>query len=239
MGGLVQVEIILYPGENKNQLEYFTSFFDTKDIRYEINHCYLGHKVIICISSDKLDIISSHICLFVLDFYLKEAVISKVYDEYPCFNTQEASHILATLSQKIVNTPLKSNILSILKNKNSFNPESYCLFNMKAIMLCIYALTDDVCRSFLFTKEKDKLISLVQFYSGLSFNKCQRADVEFANDNKCRVSFGENNVSLVSNDELLSFLTQYAPNNVNIKNAVLSPELADIVDQIFNLNKNK
>lgn len=235
----MQVEIILYPGDNKTQLDYFTSFFDTKDICYEINHCYFGYKILISISNDTLDAVSEHICRFVFDFYLKEAVISKVYDEYPCFNTQEASHILAKLYEKIVLTPLKNNILSVLTSKKSINPESYCLFNMKSLMLCIYALTDDICQTFFFSKEKEKLISLVQLYSGLSFNKCEIADVEFFNDNKCRVSFDKNNDSLVSNDELLPLLTQRAPYNVNIRNAEFSPELADIVDEIFNLHKNK
>ena len=113
----MQVGIILYPGNSKNHLDYFTFFLDANGIKYEINHCYLGHKLVI-LQNNKIDIVVSHICSFIFEFYLKEAVISKIYDEYPLFNTEDASFILADVSNKFLDTPIKDDIKLIIKNKD-------------------------------------------------------------------------------------------------------------------------
>ncbi len=227
------MEIALYPGELKSHLDYFTDFLDLQNTRYEISRCYFGYKINIFLENISPDFLASHACRFILDFYLKEAVISKIYDEYPDFNTDEAGVILSKLSQKISDTPIKNNICTILCNKKSFNPESYGAFNLKSIMLCVYALTDELCEDLIYSKEKERFVSMIKMFSALSFDKCQKADVEFSQDNRCIVSLDKSAPVSMKNDELLAFLAQKAPECVTMKNTCANPELAGIVSEIF------
>ena len=93
------MEVFLYVGDLDEHLNYFTDFLKINNCRYDIDKGYLGYKI--NMEMDKIDLLSEHICQFMLDFYLKDAVISKVYDEYPCFNTNDASKILTEISDKI------------------------------------------------------------------------------------------------------------------------------------------
>ena len=231
------MEVTLYPGESKSHLDYFTDFLDLQSTRYEISHCYFGHKIHVFLSDDDIDMLSSHICGFILDFYLKEAVLSKIYDEYPCFNTDDAGKILTKLSYKFSSTPIKDNITEILSEKMSLNPESYASFNLKPLMLCVYALTDEICEDMIYANEKQQFISMIRMFSKLSFDKCQSADVEFSADNRCIVTLDCASSVSIHDDELLSFLAQRAPDSVSLKNTLFNPELAQIVTEIFNSDK--
>ena len=233
------MEINLYPGNNKNHLNYYTDFLTLNNIRFKIIPSYFGNKIIAYISSDKLQNFSSHSCNFILDFYLKEAVISKIYDEYPLFNTNDASKILSKLSEKISQTPLTDHIHHLILQSRGFNPESYVLFNMKNIMLCVYALTDDICRHLIYNLEKQHFISVIKNFSKLSFSNCKNADVEFSSFDECLVSLDCGKQTAMASDELISYLVMSSPEKVCVKNAILSPELSDIVNQIFNSENNK
>lgn len=231
------MEITLYPGETKNHLDYFTDFFDLKCTRYEISQSYLGYRIIVILNDNEIDMISSHVCRFILDFYLKEAVLSKIYDEYACFNTDDAVIILTKISQKLSSTPIKDDISIVLSHKKALNPESYVAFNLKPIMLCIYALTDDICEEMIYKKEKQQLISMVRMFSKLSFDKCNKADIEFSEDNMCVVTLDNATSVSVHDDELLPFLAQRAPESILLKNTAFKPELAYIVTEIFDSDK--
>lgn len=231
------MEITLYPGESKSHLDYFTDFFDLQSIRYEISHCYFGHKIHVFPDDNDIDLLSSYICRFILDFYLKEAVLSKIYDEYPCFNTDDAGIILTKISQKLSATPIKDDVLLIISQSKALNPESYAAFNLKPLMLCIYAMTDEICEGMVYKKEKQELISMIRMFSKLSFDKCNAADVEFSADNRCMVTLDNGAPAFIHNDELLAFLAQRAPDRVLLKNTYFNPELANIVTEIFDLDK--
>lgn len=239
MGGTIWVEIILYPGRSVRLSEYFTGLFDSNGQQYKIETCYLGYKLTLSDCNISLDILADNICHFIFDNHLKEAVISKVYDEYPCFNTAEAVKILSEVSQEFLTTPIKDSIIIFLKEKQSFNIESYCIFNLKLIMLCVYAITDKICQNMIFIKEKEKFLSMIHMFSKLSFDKCNRADVEFSDDNKCSISFDKSSPLSIHNDELLPLLVHKSPNSVNIENSHIYPELSDIIAEIFNSEKNK
>lgn len=237
VGGLIWLEITLYPGKNKEQLDYCIFFLESSSIKYKADKCFLGNRVLI-FSSDKIvKALASHICDFIFEFYLKEAVISKIYDEYHMFNTDDAGHILSEVSKKITCTPIKDDVLYIIKNKCKFNVESYFLFNIKPIMRCVYALTDETGRELIFLREKEKFVSMIKTFSNLSFEKCNVADVEFSSEDKCMVSFDKSPYGDVLSGELLDVLAQKSPNNVNIKNGVLQPELTDIIECVFNSKK--
>ena len=139
------MEINLYPGECKNRLYYYTEFLNRKKIRFEITPSYFGNKIILNVNSNELYLLSSHSCRFVFDFYLKEFAAAKIYDEYPLIDAICAGEILANLSEIICSTNINNDIFYILKQKQSFYPSGYVLFNMKNIMKCIYNLTDDLC----------------------------------------------------------------------------------------------
>ena len=170
----------MYPGESKNRLDYYAEFFSLKKIRFEITPSYFGNAITINVNSDELYLVSSHSCRFIFDFYLKEFVASKIYDEYPILDAICAGEILAQLSEMISSTNINNNVFYILKQKQSFNPSSYVLFNMKSIMTCIYKLTDDLCHKYISDIEKKYLVSALK--SGIDFEENNNviADVEFS-----------------------------------------------------------
>lgn len=221
----------------RNYLDYYTEFLTQQNTRYEIIPHYDGIKILVTIPKEKLYIIAEHSCRFILDFYLKEAVISKIYDEYPIFNTQDAGNILYDLSLKISDTPIKNDILSILEASSLFKPESYVIFNLKQIMRCVYALTDNIADLLMLKKEENELILAIKAFSKLSFNPCKRADVEFSSCDECMVIIDNNAPVFMLNDELIAYLVASSPQNVVIKNQDLNPPLADIITQIFSQNK--
>ena len=106
-------------------------------------------------------------------------------------------------------------------------------------MFCVYAITDKICQDTIFNKEKERFISTIQMFSGLSFDKCNRVDVEFSDDNECNISFDMLPPLKVSNDELLALLVHKSPKSVNIENSHICPELSGIITKIFNSEKNK
>ena len=229
--------ITFYPGKSKDHLDYYTFFLDTNDIEYEISHCYFGYKLFIYSNDYSLETVSTGICSFIFEFYLKEAVISKIYDEYPLFNTDDACRILSEVSEKFAKTPVKDDIARTLRINSALNIESYFLFNMKSIMICVYALTDESGSELSLIRERERLVSMIKTFSGLSFETCHMADVEFSSDDKCIVEFDKQPFGEVSSGELLGILAQKAPENVKIKNACYFPELADIIERIFNLKE--
>ncbi len=229
------MEIILFVGKSKDHLNYYTDLFITNGIQYETGQGYLGYNI--KVNVENTGMLAECICRFILDFYLKEAVISKIYDEYPCFNTQSAGNILTEISKKIINTPIKTNIEDIINDKKAFNPESYSIFNLKTMMICVYGLTDHICNNMMYESEKNKLVSLIKVFSKLSFDKCESADVEFADDRTCIISIDKKDSVSLSDDELLPFLTEISPLKITIKNPLNNPELAGIVTEIFNFEK--
>lgn len=156
------MEINLYLGESKNRLDYYTEFFTLQKIRFEITPSYFGNEITINVNSDELCLVCAHSCRFIFDFYLKEFVASKIYDEYPLLDAICAGEILAQLSEMISSTGINNNVFFILKQKHSFNPSSYVLFNMKSIMTCIYKLTDELCYKYI-NEIKNNMFADVEF----------------------------------------------------------------------------
>lgn len=227
------MELTLYPGNSRNQLEFFTDYLTLQNKEFEISGSELGNVITVSTETLSHELLAIHSCRFILEFYLKEAVLSKIYDEYPFFNTDDASHILSELSDLVVSSPVKDGILKFLNDNKSFNPESYVIFNIKSIMLCIYALTDNIAHKLIYTREKERLISVVRMFSHLSFNTCMTADVEFSSDTDCTVSIDTQSPVELHSDELLAFLARNSPKTVNIKNPSVSPELAEVIYEIF------
>ncbi|MBO5744122.1 MAG: hypothetical protein J6R68_07555 [Clostridia bacterium] len=159
------MEINLYLGETKTHLNYFTDFFTLQNIRFKIYSSYFGNRININIDSNKIYLLSSHICKFILDFFIKEAVVSKIYDEYPLIDTVKAGEILSELSEKITASPINNSIYNIINEHHSFNPSSYVMFNMKSIMTCAYFLTDQLCQKYVCEIEKEMIVSLLSQYN--------------------------------------------------------------------------
>lgn len=229
----MQLELGLCLEDCRNYVNYYTDFLTEQNISYKISPHYNGIKILVASTYDNLNIIAEHSCRFILDFYLREAVISKIYDEYPCFNTHDACNILCSLSKKISQTPVKDNILSLITSSNIFKPESYVIFNIKQIMRCIYAMTDNIANSLLIKKEEKELMNVIKTFSKLSFTSCQRADVEFSSCDECIVTIDDNTPVFLLNDELIAYLVHSSPQNVSIKNSYYNPELSDIISEIF------
>jgi len=230
------VETILYPGDNKSHLDYFTDFLTLQDTRFEITTSALGYKLII--KNDIAHKLASHICSFIVDFYIKEAVLSKIYDEYPDFNTNDAGKLLLDLSHRISSSPIKDDILEILTEKKCINPESYAIFNIKQIMRCAYALTDEIASEMIYIYQKEHLVNMMRMFSKINFNNCNSCDVEFSSDNECTVSLDSGKSVTMPLENVIAYLVQASPGNVNIINSSYSPELSSVICEIFNKEQN-
>lgn len=171
------MEINLYSGESKIHLDYFTDFFTLQNIRFKIFPSYFGNRININIDTNKIYLLSSHICRFILDFFIKEAVVSKIYDEYPLINTVKAGEILSQLSEKISSSPINNSIYNLINEHGSFNPSSYVMFNMKSIMTCAYFLTDKLCQKYVYEVEKEMIFSILSQYDA-EFSKIPDYDNE-------------------------------------------------------------
>ena len=174
------VEVNLYPGDSKPRLAYYTDFLNQQNIRFKTALSYFGNKIIIYAPFEQIGIISSHSSRFIFDFYLKEAVASKIYDEYPLLNADDAGGILEKISETIGDGLINKSIYRIIEKKQSFNPSSYVLFNMKSIMTYIYTLTDELCQKFIGNIERKYLISVIKSALYNNENHAAFSDAEFS-----------------------------------------------------------
>lgn len=174
------MEVNLYPGDSRPRLIYYTDFLNQQNIRFEKALSYFGNKITIYASTEQIGIISSHSSRFIFDFYLKEAVASKIYDEYPLLNAEDAGEILEKISEKIGDGLINKSIYRIIEKKQSFNPSSYVLFNMKNIMTYVYTLTDDLCQKFIGNIERKYLISAIKSVLYNNENSKTFSDAEFS-----------------------------------------------------------
>lgn len=111
---------------------------------------YFGIQMIIQL--ENIDALSSNICCYICENYLKDAVLTKIFDEYSDINASEAGKILINIFNDFSVGDVCEKLKNLLLLKHKLNVESYILFNIKYIMSTIYALVDECCVKYLAQK---------------------------------------------------------------------------------------
>ncbi len=225
------MKIVLYIGTDKAFCEYFSRCFDNLGIIYNIDYDYFGYKI---------DLVCNDICSimdlmveFYIEFHLKNHILSKVYDEYPLLDIDDAAYIMCILSKKLVDKSVFLKMKKQLETNKILHVDSYLMFNIKIIMLTIYDVIDEICEKRSYEKERMRFLELLRTYSSLSYNTTECANVEFSSESECYITFDNDKPVHVSNDEIINHLISRSPHNISIKGEHYSPELSGIIKEIF------
>ncbi len=225
------MEFRLYTPDFPENTRYLSDCFARTASLYEITPSYFGCRInIIDIEYDEL---KEFLCRYLFDFYLKDFVLNKIYDEYCFFNTNDAGFVLSELSDSITASFFGEKLGELIKISDSFNPDSFMLFNMKSVMAELYEMTDEAVQRVILVKQRENCIALLKTYRDLSFNRTLSADVEFSSEYECKISFDNTDSKYFSTDEALGCLIKNSPSSITIKNPELCPELAELIDEIF------
>ncbi len=231
------MEFRLYTADFPENTRYLNDCFDGTNSSFEIKPSYFGS--LININNIEHGELKKFLVQYLFDFYFKELVLSKIYDEYYYFNTNDASFVLSELSDSIAASFLGERIAELIDRSDSFNAESFVLFNMQSLMPRLYGMTDIAAARLISLNQRDNCISVLKTYKNLSFNRSENADVEFSSELECMISLDEAKPALVPAEEVIGFLLQNSPKKVSIKNAQYCPELAIIIEEIFDVSPIK
>lgn len=227
------MEFKLYTADFSENTRYLNDCFAGTASSFEITPSYFGS--LININNIEPDVLKKFLCRYLFDFYLKEFVLSKIYDEYYFFNTDDAGIILSELSEKLPASFLGEKLSDIISKADRLNTESFVLFNRISVMGELYIMTDIIAEGYIESKQRNSCISILKAYKSLCFDRTETADVEFASELECRISLDNSEPSIVPTEEVIGFLMQKSPRRITIKNAEKCPELADIIDEIFDI----
>lgn len=176
------MEVVLYPGCSGEQLDLLCQNLDEKELHNFVDSDYFGYKIIVCMDETMLEILKGEICSYIVETYLKDAILTKIYDEYPLIDVYDSGLILVKLVEEIKKHLYFNNIDDILKSNKKFNIESYVLFNIKRIMLIAYSLVDKLCGEVIHERQRKAFLSLIRTYATLSGQECDRADAELCKE---------------------------------------------------------
>ena len=228
--------VVLYTGYDNEYKNYFLDFLKETNIEHSEEKCYLGFKITVYADEEDLKILIKRIIEYILEYQLKDAVFSKIYDEYGCLDANDACNVLDLLVNRAVNSNIYEHIKSIIFEKEAIHVDNYVLFNIRFIMLTIYEMVDDICTNLTYRKQRNAFLSMLRTYAALSNISSKKADVEFVSELHCNVSLDNDEPVKLNSDKLLSFLTSRAPLNVNVTGREHSPLLCDIINELFNTN---
>lgn len=225
--------VVLYVGCDSKHQKHFLSFFDFNEIRYKAKKCIFGCKIECFTSEQDIITLAEYITAFIVEFYLKEQILSKIYDEYSQLSVDDACNCVGKIINELKKSDIQVRIVDFLITKKSLHIESYILFNIKSIMLTTFEITDTVCSSLIFEKEREDFLSILRTYASLYDERLQKADVEFTSELIARVTLDNRETVEIENCELLPFLTSCAPRNVCVKGRAFSPFLYDTITKLF------
>ena len=231
------MKIVLYIGTDESYRDYFIECFMNHEINYDIEYCYFGYKLEINFCN-RISYITNFIIDFYVEFHLKNYILSKIYDEYPYLDVDDAVNVMCILSKSIKDKSVFKKMENIIETNNILHVESYLLFNIKIIMSTIYRYIDKICEKICFDKERERFLELLRTYTALSSDASKHANVEFASESECYLTFDDDKPIRICNSEIMSQLISRPPLNVCIKGESYSPELSRIIKEIF-LNNTK
>ena len=105
-----------------------------------------GNKIYVDVSDERyIGEFSEKLCYFICEVYLKESVLLKIYDEYPCIDSHMAAKIMLEIFGDFSVGEICQKIKEILFCCRKINIESFVLFNIRYIMSTVYKLVDKHC----------------------------------------------------------------------------------------------
>ncbi len=158
------MEIILYTGNCSGNNNFLLSDNDEGIYAADSVQNYFGYETVLNVEDKNVDFISSEICMCIAEFYLKETVLAKIYEDYPCIDALDAGKVLVEIFTHFSTGRVCETIKNILISNHRLNVESFILFNIKYIMLTIYSAADYCCEKYLQNKQKEAFKRLLQTY---------------------------------------------------------------------------
>ena len=227
------MHITLYLAGNDEHLKFFTTFFSQINKTVCVSECFMGYCIESDISESDIPWISVCITRFIIEFYLKEAILSKVYDEYLNLDVNDAVSLLSEISANVCDTMIYEKTSEILNNGGCMCVDSFIIFNIKPIMQNIYKKVDFLAENIMMKKECDSFVAMLRTYVALNTSKCRDALVEFSTENMCRVALDNSEVHTVNHDKLLTILTEHSPQKILLKNPDSCPGISNLLKEIF------
>ncbi len=187
-----KLEIVVYPGKEDEKSGYFGEMLENENIDYSKDLSLLGLCYVVNLQENDIKKFSAVISVYILEFYLKEFVLTKVYDEYDMIDVSIGCDVLLRLNDEIAKSDVEKNIEQFLTENQRICIDNYVLFNLKSIMTTIYILTDSLCEKIIYQKCRSDFLSLVRAYSKLNLD---------FNDNAISEPFGKSYNSNYDNSE--------------------------------------
>lgn len=176
------MKITLCLADNNEHLKYFKAFAAEENLNQICYKNVFGYCMDIECSTSLLEKMCREISVFALEFYLREAVFNKIYDEYVSLDITDAGMLFSMLSKNISDTILYGKLIDLFDKSIKICIDSFIIFNLKPIMQDIYKKVDCYAEQILVRKEKEAFEMLIKTYSELGFDSLPKAMSEFSSD---------------------------------------------------------
>lgn len=193
----------------------------------------IGQKLILVSPTDFTEELVGIISRAIVEVYLKDYILGKIYSEYNSINEFESCSIMETVIKDLPSSQVMINTKQIISKHGKLNLPSMILFNIKSIMSTVNRLTDTICENVMYQKERACFLNMIRTYSALCDRNCTFADVDFKNNNCVSVMVDDEPMVDITHDKLLQFLTQRAPHTISLHHSENSPWLAALVSELF------
>ncbi len=225
------MKVEIYHGYMRH-LDLFDCFYENI-VTSSIDEDNIGEKIILVSQTDFTDELLRIISRAIVEVYLKDYILGKIYSEYNSIDIFESGSILETIVSDLQASQFMRKTKDIILKHGKLNLPSLILFNIKNIMSTTNELTDKICEEVMYQKERNCFLNMIRTYSALSNRNCEFAEVDFKNDDSVSVIVDDEPVVDITSDKLLSFLTQRAPDRISLHHKENSPWLAAIVSELF------
>ncbi|MBR2404861.1 MAG: hypothetical protein IKA95_04320 [Clostridia bacterium] len=193
----------------------------------------IGQKIILISQTDFTEELICIISRAIVEVYLKDYILGKIYSEYNSIDAFESCSIIETVIKDLSTSQVMRKTKNIISKHGKLNLPSMILFNIKNIMSTVNKLTDAICEDAMYQKERTCFLNMIRTYSALSERNCKFADVDFKSDNTVSVTVDDEPLVDITSDKLLQFLTQRAPYAISLHHSENSPWLAALVSELF------
>lgn len=214
------------------RLDLFECFYENS-VTSCVDEDDIGEKIILVSQTDFTDELLRIVSRAIVEVYLKDYILGKIYSEYNAIDIFESGSVLESVVNELSGSKFMCETKDIILKHRKLNLPSLILFNIKNIMSTANELTDSICEEVMYQKERACFLNVIRTYSALSNRNCACADVDFKKDDCVSVTVDDEPVVDITSDKLLSFLTQRAPERISLHHSENAPWLAAIVSELF------